>query len=279
MNRQQRLLVVLISAMVFGVLFNGVYKPQSKQLKRLKRELNVLEQRAKTYEAELPNLEENRKALDTLKTSVEALQQQLVNFEAQLPLENELSKLFGALVNPSLKHSMIFDSIKPLPAPKDGLYTPLDIELLAYTDYAQMMRYLHYIEEMPTYVAIKQLELNNSPGNFNHPLEAKIIFTTVLNSGGKPYPKNVTKARKKELMADEPIRSPFFSKHDPHFQDRGKNDLKLTGIISKGKDLAVIINDHVYRIGDSIDNVRVDRILDSKVILNNGVNEFSLEID
>ena len=98
LQRRQKILISLfILAILFNLYVNKIFKPQFKQLSRLKSELAELSQPISSLNAQMPDLEKEKADLEELKRKNKQLQERLTSLEKGLPESYRIPKLLGEL--------------------------------------------------------------------------------------------------------------------------------------------------------------------------------------
>ena len=276
-RRQKILISLFILAILFNLYFNKIFKPQFKQLSRLKSELAELNQRILNLKAEIPDVEKEKATLEELKRKNKQLQERLVSLEKELPESYRIPQLLGELAKQTQGLSIDFSYIKPkatTSTPQEE-YARLDIEMQFDVPYQDLRSYLGQLERLSAYLNITDIVIEQmKEGSFASETIVTLVLSTLLSKG--PTPLRVLAPESKEglFLAKEDVsleRNPFVpsSKAVSKYSRRPK--YILSGITFAGTKSTAIIDNEVYRVGDLLEKkYPIKQILPNMVIIIHG---------
>lgn len=112
-KRQRTLILFFITAILFSFYYNAIYKPQSSALRKVKTELQSVNNRLAKLKSQIPDIQKEKEALDAAKSALDSLKTQLASLESQLPTQGRISQLLGVLVRQASGYSIDLVSIRP----------------------------------------------------------------------------------------------------------------------------------------------------------------------
>lgn len=268
-KRQRALVLILAAAILFSFYYNFVYKAESTSLRASKNEYLRVSNELTRLKGQMPDIEKEREALNSAKRSFESLKSELAAREEELPAQGSVPQLLGELVHQAEGYPIDFSSIRQRANKEKKEYAELVIEIKIDSLYGDFVNYLNRLESFSQFLKVTDMTLEEMKNNFNGSLSATINLTTLIGECA------VTKKEKtpaQEHIAPLTIeRNPFISKFFPAKEPKEKKEaMRISGIIVRGEQSTVIINDEVYRVGGTIGNKVVKRILPNMVILNDG---------
>lgn len=279
LQQQQRTLVLLfIAAILLSFYYNAVYKPQSTALRRAKTELQDVNNRLAKLKSQIPDIEKEREMLGAAKKRLDSLKTQLSALELELPTQGRIPQLLGELVRQATGYSVDFVSIRPRTSRGRKEYAELLIEIKFNTNYSNFTNYLNRLESLSQFLRATAITMEEMKDGFSGSSEVTLTLATLLGEAEEvAKPEEI---KEPEFALPIPIeRNPFVSKFRPDLGTDKKKELRLSGIIARGKEPTVVIDNEVYRVGDAVGNKKVKQILPNMVILTDGRESTVLTLD
>ena len=142
--------LILIVAFVFLI-----YMPKGQ-------EINGLDLKIKTLNAEIADSEEKIKRLDALIAENKILKERLAELREQLPQEKEVSVLLKQISELGLRSGLDIILWKPEPRKTDpeGLYVEIPVTVEVMTDYHQLGAFFSHISRLQRLVNISDIKLD-----------------------------------------------------------------------------------------------------------------------
>ena len=274
--RMRKLLVALMVLVMFSFMFNIIYKPQREAISRLRQKYNALKSKSAALKTQLPNLDDKRKELELLVNSTRSLDQEMARLEAQLPFQNHAHQTLGALVKFSQGLNLNFLSLKPITTKSEKDFPVLTIQMKVKANFHAIVNYLRRVQAASRFLTIEKVILEKNKDELGADLSAQIELSTFLSEHSRATDQdNFGQARLPEVITV--ARNPFAS---PMEKDQSANQLayRLTGVIAQGKVSTAIINDEVYKIGDSLQGYQIIDIRPHEVVLRMGDEKIILNI-
>lgn len=276
-KRRKALILLFAGVAVFSLYYNLAYKPQAAALRKARLELSDVDRDLSRLKAQFPDVKGQAQKLDKAKKNLEALKSQLASIESELPTQGSIPQLLNGLVRQAQGYSIDFTSIRPKPPKEKKEYFEQDIEIRFNTTYSDFTNYINRLESPAQFLRATNIMMENIKGAFSGGIDTTLTLTTLLSA------EPAVKTAKEEAEAlVEPIeieRSPFVPEHLSQAEQAKSAAYRLTGIVSTGMQPTAIINDDVYKIGDTIDNKVVTQILPNMVVLSYGKEKIMLSLE
>ncbi len=271
-TREKVLFIALISTVGFGVYYQAIYKPLSRQIVRYRFQMEKAESRITDLQSNVPKLSVQEKNIQTLTGECKGLLQRITEIEKKLPNKRNTSKLLTELTQQAKNLKLV--SIRQKIESNDE-YSKIFMELKFNAHYKSTVNFIRAIETISPFLVIEELEISEPKGS---PLIGGIPTRIVLSSLlGDISTAEMLKAKKaKEAL---PIPRDIFASKARPVSEIHKVDLTLEGITYNLDSPTAIINGEVARVGSKIGNFSVKEILPDKVILTNGIQDHHLEIE
>ena len=261
--------VVLLIVFVWG-FSEYIYKPQGKDLKKIKNRFVMAA-------FELTKAQKDARNLKELEKDLREIQEELVYVKERLPQEKQISALLQQLAEEADRARIDFISILPQKEIEEEGFMKMPVEIVLRCGYYNLTNYLKRIENLPRLVEIEGIEIRTK-GDLAPRLEVKLkVNTFSLKEEG--IKKKRTTAQKGEAS--------FIYEKDP-FLSLGKEKqrltselltLTLTGILWEGKEASAIINDDIVKEGDFIGEKKVLKIRKDEVVLGEGEEKYILKLE
>ncbi len=274
--RRQNLAWILLAVIVFSLMTNFIYKPRQSALLKLRQEAESLNNRIKELKATIPDVDREKRDLQLLQESVDTSRQELKNLETKLPHQGSLPQLLGELVRQSQGGNIDFTSIKPTAAKAEGAYPSLNLEMKFESHYAGLINYLYRLENLSQFISTDSVTIAESKDALTPLLDISMTLTTLLGDGGEQ--KSLSPADTSGISL-EVKNNPFLSLLKPSKDEKKENEFKLSGILNRGAQSRVIINDEIYKAGDKFGDATVQSILPAGVVLKRGDEEILLQLE
>lgn len=276
-KRQRRLMTILVTVILCSLFYTNIFAPRAVELKKLKMQNVNTANRLINLKSQIPNIQKERTLLTKSKKDLDSLQKQLSELESKLPRQGRTPQLLGEFVRQAQGYDIDFISIRPQNVDTEKTYNELGIELVFTCTYQVLVNYLHRLESLSEYLDITSINTNELEATSYDISEVTLTLRMLLGDEGTNITKeNIVSVIEPRLDVN---RNPFQSKFRPDRTEREIGKYKLTGITASGKVPTAIINDDVYRIGDTIIDKKVKKILPNCVILTDGSIELLLTVD
>lgn len=267
-KRQRTLVLFLITAILFSFYYNAIYKPQSSALARVKSEFANINNRLVKLKSQIPDIQKEKEALNAAKRNLDSLRTQLSSLELQLPTTGRIPQLLGELVRQAQGYSIDFVSIRPKTSKEKKEYAELSIEMKFNSTYSDFANYLNRLESLSQFLRATDIAMEEMKDGSRAESDVTLNLATLLGETGAVKPEEQKAPQFAAPLSIE--RNPFLSKFRPTQEGAKKEEFQLSGIIASGKTPTAIINNEVYKVGDSIGNKKVKQILPNMVILTDG---------
>ncbi len=276
-KRQRTLILLFIATALFSFYYNSVYKPQSSALRKVKVELADVTNRLTKLKIQIPDIDKEKEALNAAEKTLDFLKTQLSSLELQLPSQGRIPQLLGELVRQAQGYKVDFVSIRPKTAKANKEYVELLIEMKLSSNYSDFANYLNRLESLSPFLRTSNIAMEEMKDGFRGDSEITLNLATLLGEAVKKETEVSPEAPFTAPIAIE--RNPFVSKFRPDQKEGKKQDLQLFGVVATGEQPTAIINNEVYRVGDTIGNKKVKQILPNMVVLTEGREDTVLTLD
>ena len=263
--------LVIVLVLVAGVsfAFNKIYLPQRNKLAKLKSKLVSLDNEIIEMEAQLPNLEGQVLQLEAKKSEIERLNDRLSKKENQLPSKANIPELLSVYLRQSSEDIIDFSLLKPVDEHKKNIYDQLNIEIQFNAGFNGLVNYLNRLEKNFQYIQTKGIVISNEDNLGTGLLTTKIVLSTYLSDQKIKEGSLLTAKMTDDVSSVSTKRDPFYSPGQVVTQDEELEFFNLSGIIGFGLNPTAIIDDEVYKVGDTIGNSKIQEITYNEVILEN----------
>lgn len=270
-SREKLLLIALAGAVGFGIYFQIIYKPLSRNINRYKFQIQKSKSRLRELKEKFPQIEQQRKNIHSLNVKCDDLLKQIDEMEKGLPGKEHLSQLLDKIV--SQAKDLNLSSVRQKVEAGEE-YSRTFIELKFYAPYKDVVNYIGSIESISPFLIIEGLEVSEPKAEKK---ERGVLNYLMLSSllGEISTLEQLKIEEEKEAL--EVSRDIFVSKAKPIYKLK-KAEWKLEGITYNRQSPTAIINGEVVRVGSQVDTFTVKEIHPEKVILTDGLEEHLLTI-
>ena len=304
----------LIIALVFVALsmlyYRVYYAPKASELNDLVEELDDTRERRGKIEADCPDVEKEKEAVENLKQQHAVLSKSLTKLEFELIDETDIPELLDTLIKNCKRAGASFNYAKPeeekyltitgeIKASKEAwqeakkvegkkdaakkksgveeqlLYKILPIRMGFVSSYDQAALCIKSIEYISPYIRVSRLKMIIDQEKGERP-EVDLTISILLGKGkgGAKEESEKIFLSIKEIEKNISL-NPFATEGMP-FEEGESLDLRLNGIIWKdGKPLAMI-NEGIYKVGDIVSGKKIVTIEDTQVILQGKGKKYTL---
>ena len=217
--------------------------------------------------------------------------EELVSSEQDLLNLQDVDQLLESLVKDRARFEMRLNSIRPINtrepsgteanqpgASKSAVepYRKLSVQLDTYSTFQGLVEYIHFLERMRAYQQIEGIKVKVEGKEVSRP--HAILLVSVLM--GDTQEKREADRREVfsllEEVAAREQKDPFLTAERPKELVQAVG-LELTGIFSEGDHpVAAMINNEIYRVGQTVQGKRIVAIESGKVLLEQGNQQFVL---
>lgn len=286
-RRQRILLSFLILTLLFSLYFNKLLKPKISQLRHLKLEWSQLNSEMLNLKMQMPSLDKERLLLREAEVRNKQLKARIMDLEKELPESYRIPQLLGELAKQAGGYNIDFLYIKPksVSKPEEGQeYAHLDIEMQFNAPYYDFRDYLMRLERLSAFLNISDIVIEEiKDEGFVGGTTVTLLLSTLLS---KETQRLVSRqpllteesAQKKEGVFLERI--PFLPDSRRIKEYFKSTKYTLSGITFAGLNSTAIINNELYRIGDSLnEGWAIKQILPNMVIISRGRQTETLMLD
>lgn len=266
-SKTKSLIIVLVLAVVVSVFFNRIYKPQVSELSKLKSKLSSLDNEIIEIESQFPDLDEKNLLLESETAQVETLKNKLSKEENQLPSKENIPELLNVYLRQSSKDIIDFNLVKPVDEHQKNIYDQLNIEIQFNSNYAGLVNYLNRMEKNFQYIQTKGIVVSSEDNPTTDLFAVKIVLSTYLSDEKKKDTIFLSSGSINETELVKISRDPFYSSQRVVANDAQEEIYKLSGIVGLGAHPTAIIDNEVYKVGDSIGDSKIQDITQNEVIL------------
>jgi len=280
LNRQQKMVLGgLLLVFLLSLYMNTYYKPNMVRMKAAQRNIVVYQNKINMLKVQIPETELEKENLSILEKNVQETEDKIKTIEAELPPQNKLPQILGEVISRGSKYDIEFISIVPkfLKKEKD-IYSSLEIELEFETTYKDFISYLEMLQKEPSFLFVEEVNMEERKDS-----KERLIANLKLSSLVIDTPKAVGAIDKEagqygDLTVD---RDPFTSDSEPEPDSKkeDKEKLILQGIVYNGDNSAAVINDEIYRLGESVDEKIIKVIDRNRVVLEDKDKEVILTLE
>ena len=270
-KREQMMVIGFICIILLSVYYKAFYGPIRNGIARYRTQIIKVKSRLYEIEAKYPEMDRKRYRLRELTTDCDNLLKEIETLEARLPSKQGASRLIGELTRLATDNVKL-DSIRQKVDTGDN-YSRLFIELQFDAPFNKTVQYLRSIESISPFLKIEELEIMD-PRKRRKGASTRLVISSLL--GEVPFSQQL-KAKEIEELSDD-FRNIFVSKAAPALVGK-KIDIELEGITYHPGGSTAIIKGEVVREGSEVGNYTVKEILPNGVLLTDGVQVYTVEIE
>lgn len=280
--------IVVVLSLGFTRFF---YQPKRKAVREAAGKIEELSKQKRALQSKVPEFERRKAEIETLKTGISGLYEELVSSEQDLLNLQDVDQLLESLVKDRARFEMRLNSIRPINtrepsgteanqpgASKSAVepYRKLNVQLDTYSTFQGLVEYIHFVERMRAYQQIEGIKVKVEGKEVSRP--HAILLVSVLM--GDTQEKREADRREVfsllEEVAAREQKDPFLTAERPKELVQAVG-LELTGIFSEGDHpVAAMINNEIYRVGQTVQGKRIVAIESGKVLLEQGNQQFVL---
>ncbi len=278
-RRQRFLLFCLILTLLFSLYFNKLLKPQIVELRHLKLECSRLDREILDLKMQIPSLDKERLLLREAQEKNKQLNAKIMDLEKELPESYGISKLLGELAKQAGGYNIDFSYIKPKSIStresKVQEYAHLDIEMQFSAPYYDLRDYLAKLEQLSAFLNTTDIVIEKMrEGGFAGETTVTLLLSTLLSRetqglvSVQPLLTEESTQKRESVFLERIPFLPDSRRIKEHFKN---TKYTLSGITFAGLDSTAIIDNELYRVGDSLDGKWViKQILPNMVIIKRG---------
>jgi len=226
--------------------------------------------------AALPHVEQERQELQQQAGEIDRLRQEVESAERQLISAGGLGRLVGALARQGEGLQVAFESLKQHEE-ETAEKAEASLDVAFTSPYEDLVNYLRRVERISPFLRVARLDVTEPKGGPKTFGAVRISLAIPLRASaaeGEPSLDVETQPVEKLSLP----RSPFTSRQRPR-EETERQALKVTGITWRGEASTAIVNDAVVRVGDEVDDFKVQQILPDKVILSDGAESYTVPLE
>ncbi|MBN1871590.1 MAG: type 4a pilus biogenesis protein PilO [Candidatus Omnitrophica bacterium] len=274
MNKRERLLLVLfISAILILVGYRFAFMPMAKDIANYKSQIGKLTVRLDGLKVKFPPIEEMRENIRSLREDSEKMLTEIGSMERQLPSKQHASQLVGELTR--LASDIELTAIQQKIDTGDA-YSRIFVELKIAAPYIKVISYLQRIESISPFIKIEELDISGMKKEFKSgEEESKLVVSALL--GEMPF---IEQLKGNEESGEPPeVGRDIFMSTTATVPSLGEKKLVVEGITTGPKGSTAIVNGNVLKVGSSIEGLNVIEIHSDAIILNDGINDYTLSVE
>ncbi len=266
-KRQRMLVLLLIASILFSMYYNWIFKPQSSALKKVKKELVGVNNQLLRLKSQMPDIQREKEAVVSAQKRLASLKRKLEAMRSRLPTHGSIPQLLGDLVQQASGYSIDFVSIRPRTDKKKMKYPELAIEMKFNAAFSSFVNYLNRLESTSQFLRADNIVMEEMKEGMRGISSITLTLTTFLGDV-----KTTGGGDKGLSIAPLAIpRNPFISDFQPVAAEEKIETYTLSGIVISGPQPTAVINDEVYKIGDTLGGKELKEISANRVVLSDGI--------
>ena len=280
LNAQERALIMLFVIVGVGCAsFALFFKPIQQKMTDLKKEESELNEQTQQMLIQLPDLDSLKNEMEQFKAKISDIELKNKIVEAKLLSEAQLTQFLTELIKCADGLLIDFQSFKQNVEPDKPGFSRLILEIIFEARYEEMLNYIHRVEQISPYVKLEDMKISQAKTDPRTLVSANLRLNAILASHLDAQ--STLSAVCSQNAIDRLIvaRNPL----TPSIKTLGKKirNLKLLGITYNplGVESSAIINDSVVKVGDEIEGQKVQQIMADSVVLNDGLEDYTLIVE
>ena len=273
-KRQRILLICFILTILASLFFNKILKPRLNEVRRIKGELAQLDRKILGIKAQIPPIEKEKIKLDEAKTQNKRLQEKLKALEKELPEAYQVSWLLGEMARQAGDSRVDFSYIKPKSLAKSEEseeYSQLDIEMQFNVPYYDFKDYLSRLEHVSVFLNVTDIVVEELKEASQGDVTVTMVLSTLLNRQKSEAATLTSEQKKLTFQEEAEERLPFLPAGPEAGKYLANKKFLLAGITYAGYNSTVIINNQMYKMGDTLNKEwLIKKILPNMVIITRG---------
>lgn len=276
-SRTFYLIGMLVGSLLFSLYFNHIYKPQQQKLVSLKKKLQEVSEKMRSLKTDIPATADLQIELEEQEKKIRANKKLFRKYEMKLPDNESLPLILKTIFIQTVGYDVDFQYVMPIQEKKDNahLFDSLQIKLSFYAQYHDVIQYLRRLEGTLPFIKILQVsikKLDTDEAGDTNKREVLLVFRTLFSPHKRAQELFIEDARRIAALPLENEREVFVSNLKAEEKPKEEKVYSLSGVVLNGLKSTAIIDDEVYRIGDTIDNGVVKEIKPDEVVLAFGIN-------
>lgn len=287
--REKAWAIVWVAVVLSIAFIRFFYQPKRQEIREAAHQIEEMGKQRRALLAKVSEFDRRKAEMETLKKEIGILYEELVFNEQDLLNLQDLDHLLESLVKDRARFEMRLNSIRPIQTkepsatePKAGFspsaepYRKLNVQLDTYSTFNGLVEYIRFLEQMRPYQQIDRIKVKVEGKEVSRP--HAVLLVSILM--GETQEKREASQREVFALLEEVAareqKDPFLTADRPKELTQAVG-LELTGIFSEGdRPVAAMINNEIYRVGQSIQGKRIVAIEAGRVLLEQGNQRFVL---
>jgi len=172
LTNQQKILLVIIGAIVLYIYYNQLFTPLNKKIGNLKREISQKEQR-------LIDARNKAQRLDQLQAELQASQEELLIAEKKLPRAKEVPLLIRSITKSGREYAIDITNLSPRSPISHQYFQEFHYGMSVVTNYHKLARFFGDICQYERILKVKDISMNGRNPTEDDPSTITTSFTLV----------------------------------------------------------------------------------------------------
>lgn len=292
-NKNEIKLILLLILVLLGIKYkDSIYMPKRKIINELIGKNITLQNTISSIKVGQPDVSKKENENINLKKKLNDIDSQFQKMTVQIPNHGQLDKFLYHLTAAKFSNDIKFTSIKPSAKniEKKSNETK-EKELIGYEkkefiieiegSYSSIFNYINYLETLSQFATISDIKILQNIEKKSNLIEAKIAFNIFISTFSQDKASEFKINTNSEY---EKINSPFTTFHVEDnvlkvtVAEEENPQIKVSGIIKANNEYRVIIDEKIYKEGQSINNMVIKKIYNDKIIIESYGKDYEIPI-
>ena len=290
-NKRSLFLVIFLIMTLIGVwFFKKVYKPNRSKARNLKFKLQNIQDDIRISQTEIPNLEEVTEMLKKNRKTKAELESHYQKYEESVPSDADIDVFLKYLTDFEKEKDFDFVSIKPIASQeskndaekKSSSYIRKEFAIKVKGQLQTILSYIFHIKNVSSTAIIDKASIVMMELDDKRYLQSSISLRVLFadkKSKDKVYQPGSNEEFKATLKSNSFMRSLYVKEEDSEEASQEIAKVKIDGILKMGDKARVIYDKNIYKIGDTIQNLKIVDIKNNQVILSGSQGEIIVNVE
>lgn len=282
LNSGERRLFFIFTFILLSTFYYTLFlKPALDEVNNIQKQEEANKNQLEVLKSQYPNAAQTKKEIEAMKNNQAALKKKIAGIESKLIGVSQEQQLLTELIKRAQEIPLDLESVKEdIKEDKDG-FARAYIDLKFASNFKKVVTYLKKIESISPFLKIEKMELEQSKKEPLSVIEASVSLSAILSLNSvNPSAFSLIDKAKEAIPGNLDLQPSPFTPKVILEKARDKN-YKVTGITYR-KDAGgstAIINGKIVRKGDKLDEAKVENILPASVIIDNGTEKETLQLE
>jgi len=278
-NKERRLFFIFASVLAVSFYFNLFLKPTLDDIMKLKKQEQGYQDQLAMLQSQFPSAAKARQDVEAKKDNLKNLKLKISDTESKLISASGEERLLAEAIKLSQSLTIDLGAVKETIKEEREGFARLYIDLQFTSNYRKALTYIRGLESVSPFVKIEEMALSESKNEPLSTVDVSLRLSALLNYGTDNQAQLTLSGKDVAAGIGELKRSPFTPKFITEKTKR--KNLKVTGITYRDNEAGstAIINGKIVRVGDQIEDVKIERISYRCVIVDNGVGKETLQLE